>query len=78
MQPDLNGVKTVRDFAIVFNSYIKFERQLLQLEHDIHFENDELKGEELQEFKLFRIINLLERRPFLLSDVVLAQNPNDV
>lgn len=72
-----NGVQTVRDFVIVFNSYVKFEKTLLRVDHNIDIE-DGFLDQNVQEFKLQRIENLLQRRPFLLSDVVLAENPNDV
>lgn len=69
------SVKTVRDFGVVFNAYIRFEKQLLDIERQV------LEGShepEMNEFKFFRIESLLERRPFLLSDIVLAQHPNDI
>jgi pre-mRNA-splicing factor SYF1 len=39
---------------------------------------EEGKETEVEDFKYFRIEQLLERRPFLVSDVQLEQNPNDV
>jgi pre-mRNA-splicing factor SYF1 len=40
--------------------------------------SEEGKETEVEDFKYFRIEQLLERRPFLVSDVQLEQNPNDV
>jgi pre-mRNA-splicing factor SYF1 len=45
---EVNGIKTVRDFAIVYNSYLKFERSLLTIEHEIDLENaEELKASDI-------------------------------
>ena len=38
-------------------------------------EEDKQKDDEL---RFFRLENLIQRRPFLLSNVVLRQNPNNV
>jgi len=37
-----------------------------------------LTKEDKENMKFFRLENLIERRPFLLSNVVLRQNPNNV
>jgi pre-mRNA-splicing factor SYF1 len=101
----LSKVTTARDFSLVFNSYLKFEEEIVN--HLIE-EDDEMDGgdDELDDLinstldqlgidkkdtyvnlkekeseinlKLFRISNLIERRPFLLSDAMLRQNPNNV
>ena len=71
------GVNTVRDLAIVFNSYIRFERQIIQEQDQSADMKDKVDSESL-EFSQFRLDDLLERRAFLISDVLLQQNPNDV
>ena len=58
------GVDSVKDFTIIFNSYVKFEQQMMLFEESL----EECKGCDL---KYQRLENLLERRPFLLSDLVL-------
>ena len=75
------SIKTVKDFALLFNAYLRFEHQMLDLENLIPTEcSQDLEQADFnpEEFQLFRIKNLIERRPFLLSDVKLINSPNDV
>lgn len=125
----LTKVSTARDFSLVFNSYLKFEEELItsmieiqeeeekiQKDFEIGLEqlidsgfsqlsvdeknhknflnsNYEIVNKEYNRsnlilsenqtnlelnMKFFRITNLIERRPFLLSDALLRQNPNNV
>jgi pre-mRNA-splicing factor SYF1 len=99
----LNKVTTARDFSLVYNSYLKFEEEIVNhlIEEDEDMEDDDIDGlidgtlKKLNvnknddyvnhkdknteiNLKLFRITNLIERRPFLLSDAMLRQNPNNV
>jgi pre-mRNA-splicing factor SYF1 len=118
----LSKVSTARDFSIVFNSYLKFEEELVttiikmsegeeeeyqddyetQLEKLIDASFAQLgidnSGSARKEFnknavdgmksesrmnldlnvKFFRMTNLIERRPFLLSDALLRQNPHNI
>jgi len=49
LQIEPNGVKTARDFTIVFNSYVKFERQMMAFEDLVDLQDPEQKkagGEE--------------------------------
>lgn len=76
-------VMTVRDFTLIFDSYVEFEESLISelmevaptrsqsgpLEHDADFELD---------IRLMRFEQLMDRRPFLLNDVLLRQNPHNV
>ena len=58
------GVKTARDFGIVFNSFVKFLHQLYRMDRD--------------EETLAELQALLARRPYLLQETVLVTCPNDV
>ena len=62
-----NGVSTIRDLTLVFNSYIQFELTLLKL----NFYGD-------KKDKFSRIEELLFKRPFLFCEVALSNNKNDV
>jgi len=74
----MGGVKTVRDFGLVFNAYLKFENQLLDIEDQLPLEMGDVQDQALlQDFRHFRIRNLLSRRAFVLSDVLLNANPHD-
>jgi pre-mRNA-splicing factor SYF1 len=100
----LNKVTTARDFGLVYDSYLKFEEEIIthlaQEDVDMDDEDWDIEGlidrtlgqlkvgegsyvkskdkESEINLKLFRITNLIERRPFLLSDAMLRQNPNNI
>mmetsp|Transcript_2417 Transcript_2417/g.3520 ORF Transcript_2417/g.3520 Transcript_2417/m.3520 type:complete len:886 (+) Transcript_2417:38-2695(+) len=86
----INSVITVRDFTMIFDAYTQFEESVLtakmQLANDEDSENDEKTdsdsdldddGDDI-ELRLARLENLLERRPLLISSVLLRQNPHNV
>ncbi|KAG8527453.1 pre-mRNA-splicing factor syf1 [Bacidia gigantensis] len=74
---------TVRDFTIIFDSYTEFEESIIstlmdqaaarsdkaQLDEDADFDLD---------IRMMRFEQLMDRRPFLVNDVLLRQNPNNV
>eukprot|EP00871_Galdieria_phlegrea_P005263 jgi/Galph1/5738/GphlegSOOS_G4312.1 len=62
----LEKVKTVRDFSVVFDAYAKFEESILT--HSL-----EGRGKEI-----YRLEHLMNRRPLLLSNVILRQNPHNI
>ena len=107
----LAKVSNKRDFIIIYNAYLKFEEELINLDNDNsssldiddnkdidnlldnHFEklniNDDasnneqpLSKSEISELKvkskLFNIKSLMERRAFMLSDLELRLNPNNI
>lgn len=119
----LSKVSTARDFSIVFNSYLKFEEEMVSTIIKISNENEDDEDEydsQLEKLidtsfsqlgihnsesslvrkefnrnaldemnieakmnlelnvKFFRLTNLIERRPFLLSDALLRQNPHNI
>lgn len=89
----ITRVDVVRDFAVVFDAYAKFEESLVSAAmEDVEAIKDELKeaGEEedrskelkeaneMVELLIARLEYLTNRRPMLLSDVRLRQNPHNV
>ena len=114
----LSKVSTARDFSLVFNSYLKFEEELVtsmikiqeeeeKIQQDYETQLEKLIDSSFAQFgiedntlskdynrsnqdlnqdktslelnmKFFRMTNLIKRRPFLLSDALLRQNPNNV
>ena len=86
MNVKYNGVKTVQDFNIVFNSLIKFEKSVLD---SLGTNSNQLSNESEQriapsgiedelEEQIKRIEDISQKRPYILSDVLLQSNPNDV
>lgn len=74
-------MKTVQDFALIFDSYAKFMERLTARQMDIvsRASVDEIEHCEFElELLISRFENLLERRPLLLNSVLLRQNPHNV
>ncbi|KAI8608801.1 hypothetical protein BC830DRAFT_915174 [Chytriomyces sp. MP71] len=80
-------VSTVRDFTIVFDAYAEFEESVIsaRMEEIAELEGNEdatLDDREALEvdvdMRLARLEKLMERRPFLVNDVLLRQNPHNV
>eukprot|EP01052_Picozoa_sp_SAG31_P025204 SAG31_NODE_2196_length_6219_cov_1.796569_5_plen_530_part_00 len=75
-------VHTVRDFAIIFDAYTQFEEKLIASKMDEANEDgadDEYDdGEDELELRMAYLEHLMERRPVLLSSVMLRQNPHNV
>ncbi|KXN90512.1 Pre-mRNA-splicing factor SYF1 [Leucoagaricus sp. SymC.cos] len=78
----LKSVLTVRDFNQIFDSYGEFGQSLMDaLMESLRDEEDEEEVAETekeldQQMKDFE--ELADRRPFLLNDVMIRRNPNDV
>lgn len=78
----LKSVLTVRDFNQIFDSYGEFGQSLMDaLMESLRDEEDEEEMAETekeldQQMKDFE--ELADRRPFLLNDVMIRRNPNDV
>lgn len=78
----LSSVLTVRDFNQIFDSYGEFGQSLMDaLMESLKEEEDdeeiaETEKELDQQMKDFE--DLADRRPFLLNDVMIRRNPNDV
>ncbi len=63
---------TVRDFSLIFDAYAAFEEHVLSSKMENDEDDDEI------ELRLARLEHLMERRPILLSSVMLRQNPHNV
>ena len=79
----ITTVMTVRDFTIVFDSYAEFEESIISTLMDAAaVRPDKGKAKEDVEFdmdiRMMRFEQLMDRRPFLVNDVLLRQNPNNV
>ncbi|KAL8912561.1 MAG: hypothetical protein Q9171_002425 [Xanthocarpia ochracea] len=79
----ITTVMTVRDFTWVFDSYVEFEESIISTLMDAAAIRSE-KGtvNENADFdldiRMMRFEQLMDRRPFLVNDVLLRQNPNNV
>ena len=86
----VNSVMTVRDFTSVFDTYAQFEESVLSAKMAALEEDDDEEGENNEsdddldedgndiDLRLARLEHLMERRPLLLSSVLLRQNPHNV
>ena len=80
----MESVSTVRDFSLVFDAYAKFEEEMLNAKLQLldgdadDEEEDEDEDEDDVDLRMARLEQLMERRPFLLSSVLLRQNPHNV
>ncbi|GFP58204.1 pre-mRNA-splicing factor SYF1 [Trichoderma asperellum] len=79
----ITTVMTVRDFTLIFDAYAEFEESIIGALMDVSNSRagkgieDEETDLEL-DIRMMRFENLMDRRPFLLNDVLLRQNPNNV
>ncbi|KAK3904948.1 Pre-mRNA-splicing factor syf1 [Staphylotrichum tortipilum] len=79
----ITTVMTVRDFTLVFDSYAEFEESIIGALMELASTRAE-KGvvDEMADFdldiRMMRFEHLMDRRPFLLNDVLLRQNPYNV
>ena len=76
-------VMTVRDFTLVFDSYAEFEESIIgTLMESAAARSENGKVDEDADFdldiRMMRFEHLMDRRPFLVNDVLLRQNPNNV
>ncbi|KAJ3218944.1 Pre-mRNA-splicing factor SYF1 [Clydaea vesicula] len=81
----ISKVTTVQDFTIVFDAYAKYaEFELSQKMENLDKIREEGDEEEIQNFEIdlememSKFERLIKRRPFLVNDVLLRQNPHNV
>ena len=80
----INTVKTVKDFSIIFDAYMKVEESVVTTKIRLMEEEegvDVMNSTELStdmELALARLEYLMEQRPLLLNSVKLRQNPNNI
>ncbi|KAL4732500.1 pre-mRNA-splicing factor syf1 [Fusarium chlamydosporum] len=79
----ITTVMTVRDFTLIFEAYTEFEESIIGALMEVASARAE-KGTEDEnadfelDIRMMRFEQLMDRRPFLLNDVLLRQNPNNV
>jgi pre-mRNA-splicing factor SYF1 len=76
-------VMTVRDFSIVFDTYVEAEEAMIGIKlNDAAARSEKGKLDEAADadldIRMVRFESLMQRRPFLLNDVMLRQNPHNV
>jgi pre-mRNA-splicing factor SYF1 len=79
----ITTVMTVRDFTMIFDSYVEFEESIIGSLMDAAASRSEKgKVDEEADFdldlRMMRFEQLMDRRPFLVNDVLIRQNPNNV
>ena len=77
----ISSVMSARDFTHIWDGYTQFEDSLIDAYiHQRNLQDDEVDEEEELEFELrvARYEYLIDRRPLLLSSVMLRQNPHNV
>ena len=79
----ITTVMTVRDFTLIFDSYVEFEESIIgSLMEAAATRAEKDKVDEDADFdldlRMLRFEQLMDRRPFLVNDVLLRQNPNNV
>ncbi|KAI9281887.1 hypothetical protein BY458DRAFT_486749 [Sporodiniella umbellata] len=79
----ITTVLTVRDFTAIFDAYAEFEEEMITAKMEMAQEreaaNEKDEAEDLDlDLRLLRFEQLMDRRPFLVNDVLLRQNPNNV
>ena len=79
------GALTVRDFTQIIDSYAEFSESLLNAlmealadADEDDDEEDKAETEREADERMKALEDLMDRRPFLLNDVLLRRNPNDV
>jgi pre-mRNA-splicing factor SYF1 len=76
-------VMTVRDFSIVFDTYADAEETLLEMKLQESKTRQEKNKVDVDadldvDIHMMRFEQLMDRRPFLVNDVLLRQNPHNV
>jgi pre-mRNA-splicing factor SYF1 len=79
------SVLTIRDFTQIFDAYAEFSESLISAMMESLAEPDEDEDEEDAketekelDTKMKDFEDLMDRRPFLVNDVLIRRNPNDV
>ncbi|KAJ3766136.1 hypothetical protein FB446DRAFT_794386 [Lentinula raphanica] len=79
----LASVLTIRDFTQIFDAYAEFGASLISamMESLADEEDDEeeaAKTEKELDMKMKQFEELMDRKPFLINNVLIRRNPNDV
>ncbi|KAJ7090252.1 hypothetical protein B0H15DRAFT_907153 [Mycena belliarum] len=75
-------VLTIRDFTQIFDAYAEFDESLISaMMASLEEEDEDEDAEETQKELDLRMVDfedLMDRRPFLVNDVLIRRNPHDV
>ncbi|KAJ7168173.1 hypothetical protein C8R43DRAFT_1094750 [Mycena crocata] len=75
-------VLTIRDFTQIFDAYAEFGESLISaMMTSLENDEDDEDAEEMQKELDVRMVDfedLMDRRPFLVNDVLIRRNPHDV
>ncbi|EEB95243.1 hypothetical protein MPER_05819, partial [Moniliophthora perniciosa FA553] len=78
----LASVLTIRDFTQIFDAYSEFSESLISaMMESLADEEDEGDAAETEgelDIRMKEFEELMDRRPFLVNDVLIRRNPNDV
>ncbi|PIA13530.1 hypothetical protein COEREDRAFT_104057 [Coemansia reversa NRRL 1564] len=81
----LRNVQTMRDFALVFDAYAEAAAEAISAAMDVeatrvasNIPSGDASNRALVDLQLLQLERLMDRRPFLASDVELRQTPNAV
>ncbi|KAJ3728765.1 hypothetical protein C8R42DRAFT_654816 [Lentinula raphanica] len=78
----LASVLTIRDFTQIFDAYAEFGESLISaMMESLADEEDEEEAAETEkelDMKMKEFEELMDRRPFLINNVLIRRNPNDV
>jgi pre-mRNA-splicing factor SYF1 len=80
-EESLTSVKTVKDFTTLFDAYAKMEEDILSHTMDRSSEAPDVNVllDDIDiDLRLARFESLMDRRPFLLNDVLIRQNKHNV
>ena len=83
LEEGITTVMTVRDFTMIFDSYVEFEESIISNLMDAASVRTEKGNADADldfdlDLRMMRFEHLMDRRPFLVNDVLLRQNPNNV
>ncbi|SAL94888.1 hypothetical protein [Absidia glauca] len=79
----ITTVSTVRDFTAIFDAYAEFEEEMITTKMEMAAEREEAGTKSMVDdmeldLRLARFERLMDRRAFLVNEVLLRQNPNNV
>jgi pre-mRNA-splicing factor SYF1 len=78
----IKSVLTIRDFTQIFDAYAEFGESLISaMMENLENEEDEGDAAEIErelDARIAEFERLTDRRPFLVNDVLIRRNPNDV
>ncbi|KAK7204893.1 hypothetical protein BZA70DRAFT_187511 [Myxozyma melibiosi] len=75
----ITTVMTVRDFVLVFDAYVEFEESVISQLMELAGSDKASEQVDAElDVRMMMFEHLMDRRPFLVNDVMLRQNPNNV